>query len=202
MKDSKGFTLVEILIALAIFSIMAAITSSVLYSVFNAHDKTTKQAITISKMQIAFVLIERDLSQILYKPIKTSLGKENSVIGLEDEVTFSRGGFNNPLAEKKQSSLIRIAYYLKNQKLKRSSYSAVNLENTANKQVDTLLEGVSQLQFHYIDENRIAKTQWYDKKLPTAIRITIHSSHFGDLSQIYTLNQSRHYYAKNKQYKM
>lgn len=195
-KQATGFTLVEILIALTIFSIMAAITSSVLYTVFNAREKTTYHAQQLSQLQLAFVLIERDFSQILFKGIKTYEGKQPSVLGLENDIRFSRGGIMNPLSEKKQSSLNRIHYYVVDNKLVRESEAAINRDITITPNQQILLEEVKQIRFEYINETQMAQNQWYQKKLPYAIRISIDHDYWGKLSQIYMLNQSREYHAK------
>ncbi len=196
MRRAHGFTLIEILIALSIFSIMAGITSSVLYSVFNARDKTTEHAIKLAEMQLAFVLIERDLSQIVFRPIKTAVGKETSVMGLESDLRFSRGGIVNPLSEKKQSTLSRVHYFLQNKTLKREMQMAVNRSLDIPSASETLLSNIDSLKFEYLDENNQPISQWYNKKLPYAIRISLKSDDWGELSQIYSLSQSRQYYAK------
>jgi general secretion pathway protein J len=194
-KLSLGFTLIEILIALTIFSVMAGITSSVLYSVFNARERTTDHAIQLSNMQLAFVIIERDLTQIIFNPIKTYQGKETSVLGLENEIRFSRGGNPNPLSEKKQSSLVRIHYLLKDNQLIRESEPAISRDIIIQPSQQILLKDINHLTFEFINENQMAQTQWYQKKIPYAIRISINSSYWGKLSQIFMLNQSRQYYA-------
>lgn len=195
-KLNLGFTLVEILIALTIFSIMAGITSSVLYSVFNARDKTTVHTQKLSEMQLALVIIEQDLSQILFKPVKTFEGKQTSVFGLANEVRFSRGGIANPTMEKKQSSIVRVHYFVENEKLIRQSEAAVNRDLIIDPNQQILLNDVTKLQIEYINEAQMAQTSWAQKKLPYAIRLTIHTPYWGKLSQIFMLNQSRLYYAK------
>ena len=154
-KRNLGFTLVEILIALTIFSIMAGITSGVLYSVFNAREKTTTHAQKLSEMQLAFVIIEQDLSQILFKPIKTFQGKQTSVFGLANELRFSRGGIMNPTAEKKQSSIVRVHYFVENEKLIRESEAAVNRDIIIEPSQQILLNDVTKLQIEYINEAQI-----------------------------------------------
>lgn len=197
--NAMGFTLVEILIALSIFSIMAVITSTVLFSVFNARDRTTEHAVRLSQLQITFILIERDLTQIVNRPIRTATNLENALLGQIDTLSFSRGGMINPLFKKKQSSLARVRYSLKNQQLIRQNEMAVDRSTSTEPYTEVLLNNVEQLKFNYIDKNGQKQQQWYDKKLPKAVRITIQHKYWGELSQIYALTQAHSYDKKFKE---
>lgn len=196
MKKSLGFTLIEILIALTIFSIMATITSSVLYAVFQSRDKTISHAVKLSEVQMAFVLIERDLTQIVNHPIKTALTKESAVLGEENIIHFTRGGIVNPLNSKKESTFNRVIYLLENGIFLRKNQMAVNTNQTISHYEKILLTDITELRFNYIDANNQVLSHWYNKKLPKAIRITIKTKQWGKLSQIYSLPQSRSYYEK------
>ncbi len=172
-KAPKGFTLIEILIAISIFSIMAVIASSVLYTVFNARDRTTEHATALSQLQIAFVLIERDLTQIVNRPVTTHTSKENALVGLAHTISFSRGGIINPLFKNKESSIGRVKYFLKNKQLIRDYDMAVDRNKSSKTNSEVLLDQVTALDFNFIDKNSQSLSQWYDQALPKAVRITI-----------------------------
>ena len=189
LPTRKGFTLIELLIAISIFSIMAVVASTVLFTVFNAREQTTEHAIQTSELQIAFVLIERDLTQIVNRAIQTSTTLENAVTGGQDKLTFSRGGIINPLFKNARSTLSRIEYSLKDRSLIRSStFLADKISNPVAKE-EVLLKQVNSLTFQFIDKNGQPQPQWYDKNLPKAIRVTLTHKKWGKISQIYALNQ-------------
>ncbi len=191
-----GFTLIEILIALSIFSIMAVMSSTVLYTTFNARDKTTEHAIRLSKLQVAMVLIERDFSQIVNQPISVASISQAGVVGLSEEIKFSRGGVINPLFEEKRSTIGRVKYFLDNNKLIRSSSVAINRAKQLTSQTEVLLSNVLELKFEYINKNGLVQQQWYNKELPKAIRISLQLDDWGKISQIYVLSQSKIYVKK------
>lgn len=198
-KKLFGFTLIEILISLSIFSIMAVICTTVLFSVFNARDNTTKHAVELRELQIAFVLIERDLTQIIQRQVTSTKGIENAVQGLNDQLTFSRGGVINPLSNQKKSTISRVYYHLNSKhNLQRDSTMAVDAIKVNNTFKENILSNVSQIAFQYIDKDKQTKEQWFDKQIPLAIRITIIHKIWGKVSQIYTLSQAHQYYEKYK----
>ena len=178
----KGFTLLEILIALTIFSIMAVIASTVLYSVFNARDRTTQHAIRLSELQITMVLMERDITQMLKRPLVLN----------KNTIEFTRGGLINPLGYEKKSSLTRVMYQLTNTTLVRISHPfrlSLNEPSLKNDE-EPLLTKVKQLSFKYIDNRFQTHDEWLTKNLPQAIRVTLTLEDWGEISVLYMLPQA------------
>ena len=172
----------EILIALSIFSIMAVMSTSVLYTVFNTRDRTTVHSKRINQIQVAFVLIKRDFLQLFIPPK-----------GMNNLIQFTRGGNINPLSLYKQSSLTDIEYHLTDQSLVRVNRSYLgNLKKSA-AHSEVLLENVTRIQFEYIDKNYQRQDLWQSKEFPIAIRMTLSIKDIGQISELYLLPQSIYY---------
>jgi type II secretion system protein J len=73
MVRRAGFTLLEILIALFIFTIVSMILVSALHNVLNNQAATEKKAHQLAKLQIAMLLMSRDIEQTIRtnKPSRT-----------------------------------------------------------------------------------------------------------------------------------
>ncbi|NYQ85965.1 GspJ family T2SS minor pseudopilin variant LspJ, partial [Escherichia coli] len=69
MIKNKGFTLIEILIALTVFAILATITSSTLYYAFNTRTRVNAQAERLNALQLAISIIQQDTSQTVERAI-------------------------------------------------------------------------------------------------------------------------------------
>src|SRR5579862_9001716 len=96
-KNKHGFTLLEILIALFIFSIVSMIMVGALHTVFNSQSTTAKHAAALTKLQIAFLLMSHDLEQTINRPITNAKGiVEAPFVGTHDTVTFTHAGAANP----------------------------------------------------------------------------------------------------------
>lgn len=177
-RRNRGFTLFEVLIALVIFAIIAVIATSVLYTVFNARDKTTAYAVRLSELQIAMVLIERDITQIVNRNVNLT----------KTSIEFTRGGLMNPLGYEKRSTLIRVQYQFMSNVLTRSTNSnTLKFPENNNDQTETLLTNLKSLSFKYIDKRFQTHDEWHAKELPIAMRVTITLSDWGEISELYVL---------------
>src|SRR5262249_20378098 len=149
-----GFTLVELLIAITIFAIMSTITTSALYNAFTTRDRLALESKRNSALQLAFVLIERDITQIIDRKIMNEKGVFPAVFGQESQLEFSRGGIINPRFTKKQSTLQRITYQLSKGRLIRFSEIALDTDRENPKTKTLLLQHVTSLSFSYIDKHK------------------------------------------------
>ena len=70
----NGFTLLEILIALAIFAIMSMMAYAGLAAVLDASRATEPRAELMAQLQTTFYLLNEDLSQVINRPIRDELG--------------------------------------------------------------------------------------------------------------------------------
>jgi general secretion pathway protein J len=184
MKRKNGFTLIEILIALTIFSIMAVMGTTVLYSVFSARDRTTEHAVRLSDIQIAMVLLDRDITQILDAPLQLD----------NNAMEFTRGGMVNPLAAKKRSTLLRVSYSLHDKTLVRTINRLNQVIGTMRRDDITLplLKKVDKLDITYMDKRYQTHQTWRARQLPNAIRITLSLDDFGEISELYLLPHTTH----------
>ncbi len=189
----RGFTLIEIMMALLIFAIMAAICSKVLFNAFNSREKTNKQALALAQLQIAQAFIDNDLSQIVSRYINQGTTYLPILEGNKSELSFSRGGITNPFAKEKRSTLTRVKYMLSGHQLIRQSSPFI--DSVSKKPEDMIMaKDVESLEFAYLDKHLQAQSDWKLLNLPKAIRITIKFKTFGEISRLYVLpNGYRHY---------
>ncbi len=73
IKNHSGYTLIEVLVALAVFATLAAITSSAMYYAFENRKKLTERADFFNELELAFSMISNDSIQILNRAV---LGNE------------------------------------------------------------------------------------------------------------------------------
>src|SRR5688500_612047 len=129
LKKELGFTLMEILIALAVFAILATITSSSLFYAFNTKARVAEQINRLTTLQLAIIQMERDSQQIV---LRTVHGNEMQTfpvfIGEPQYLEFTRGGIANPNHEKR-STLKRVAFLCQNNKLLRRTWPILDTAN-------------------------------------------------------------------------
>ncbi|UCE89614.1 MAG: type II secretion system minor pseudopilin GspJ, partial [Pseudomonadota bacterium] len=69
-----GFTLLELLVALAVFAVMSAMAYGGLSSVLNMREQTDAAAQRLASVQRAFLRIERDLEQSVTRGVRDAFG--------------------------------------------------------------------------------------------------------------------------------
>lgn len=116
----RGFTLIEILIALFIMSILGVSSTAFMSSMVSGKESIEKQAHRLTSLQRSNLLIRQDIQQIAGRPVRNLYGDKDThpaVIGngLEYIIEFTRKGWpNNPSSEELRSQLQRVAYELSN----------------------------------------------------------------------------------------
>ncbi len=197
MRNPKaGFTLLEILIALFIFSIVSMIMVSALHTVFTSQSTTAKHADALTKLQIAFLLMSRDFEQTINRPITNAKGMvDPPFMGTHNTVSFTHGGFANPLGMMQRSTLQRTEYSLDNDHLIRSIYPVLDQTQKTLPSHRILLHSTTDLRFDYLDNQGKFQNNWppTDQKqsvFPRAVRVSITLKNWGILTQLYIIPQT------------
>lgn len=99
----RGFTLIEILIAMAIFTLIGLASTGLLTTVIDSNDISEERFAKLQLLQRAMVTIERDLQQAVPRAARVNGEKQDVVmVGGETEdsdddgIGFVRGGWHNP----------------------------------------------------------------------------------------------------------
>lgn len=196
MFRKAGFTLLEILIALFIFTIVSMIIVSALHTVFSSQTSTEKNAERLAALQMTLTLMARDFEQAIERPIiNASGGKDGPFIGMNNMVTFTHAGFVNPLGKLQRSTLQRTRYRLEKENLIRDTWSALDQIQKSKPETRILLSHVTQLEFEYLDQNGQFHARWplpeqtdtTKEIFPKAVRVIIHLNDLGTLSQLYVI---------------
>lgn len=216
MLPIKGFTLIEILVAIAIFSIIGMashrVISSLVYSSAEA-----KMAITeLKEKQRAISLITTDLFQNSSRSTKISPNERApAIIGNDETLVFTRTGWNNFSSFDRPESQ-RVKYYFDNSAspsrdsgdLKRqytyyldtdfdvfesdSLFRAIKSQSLIEQ---TLLKDIRLLKFSYIDsENRSHETWLPEQTIKRdvtlkAIRLSIETKNHEFLEKIFFIGR-------------
>jgi general secretion pathway protein J len=114
----RGFTLIEILIALFIMSILGVSSTAFMSSMVSGKESIEKQAHRLTSLQRSSLLIRQDMQQITNRSVRNIYGDkgvEPAVVGngLDYIIEFTRKGWpNNPSSTVLRSQLQRVAYSL------------------------------------------------------------------------------------------
>lgn len=188
-RKSKGFTLLEVIIAIAIFSMISLTSFNIFDTVLRSDEVSKERTARLNELQRAFVIIERDLMQIAQRsvridgeaPLKTFLrGKNNDSPNEEADLSFVRNGWTNPGLLMPRSNMQSVAYKLNEEDeiLERQHYNFVDPVLGENAKVRALITGAIKVDFEYFYKQTWQKELRNDS-LPLAIAIELELNDFG-----------------------
>jgi general secretion pathway protein J len=192
MKQSAGFSLVELLIALAILAILIGVTFQSVQLLIESDRNMKEQQLALQNMQRAFMYIERDLRQIVPRPVNDGFAQQAAITQADNAlIEFTKGG--NPdlgwqlrKTGQMRSSLQRVLYKLDGKNLIRSTWSLVD-HPSQDKPVSEAL--MTQVRSFKIEFKQAGSEDWNAEPnsadLPQAIAINLEHEVFGQIRRIF-----------------
>ena len=185
----RGFSLIEILVALVIFAAMAAITWGALGQIAR-----TRSALAAEQDRFALVVrtmsdLERDLRQAISRPLRGNYGEQvPALLGTTNRIELSRLGFANPRAEPR-SNIERVLYDIDNKKLRRGRYAVLDRAAGSVPTWRDMLDQVGEFRLRYLGNDGNWRDQWPPREtppedLPRAIELRLQLDDFGELRRV------------------
>ncbi|MDA7746298.1 type II secretion system minor pseudopilin GspJ [Psychromonas sp.] len=196
---NKGFTLIEVLIAIAIFASLSLAAYQILQGVLRSGEISRAHDERLIEIQRGMLLIERDFVQMIARASRTSGSEEGdtevisvgkNVLDSDSEgIEFNRLGWTNPLNLLPRSNVVRVGYRVKENQLQRLYYLYPDIVAGETAEQQVILNDVESLTFRFWNNGWV--TQWTsNEKIPAGIEITILSKHYGELRRVFTLPTS------------
>jgi general secretion pathway protein J len=192
IKQHQGFTLLEILIALFVFTILSMMMTGALHTVISAQSGAERSALRLREMQLAQIRIKRDIEQMVNRPVKTASDQDASAFfGSPRGFAFTHGGM---AGESSQHQILQRSQYIFGQDgLWRMVWDM--LDQTAKSPKPSqrkILDNVTEARFEYMDAKRVFHQDWPvsgagNQPLPRAVRITLTIKDWGMLKQTYVI---------------
>jgi general secretion pathway protein J len=200
-KYTHGFTLIEILVAMAIFTIIGLASTGVLTSVINSDQLSTERFAKLEELQRAMLTIERDILQIVPRRVRINGESVSSIISGGEDVFdsdadglgFVRAGWHNPHMLLPRSTLQTVGYRIQEEQLQRLYGNYVDNTIGFEPKVKILLSDIKDFRVSFLTETEQLEEpeEWEDSylsaTLPIAISITIVSKTFGEIRREFML---------------
>ena len=197
VRGCRGFTLLELLVALAIFAIIAVLAYGGLNSVLDQQLHTEESAERLAALQKTYLIVQRDIEQLVPRPIRDEFGDESAAISGAAAFQLTRGGWRNPL-DNPRSSLQRVGYTLEEQQLIRHSWLVLDRAQDSTPRQQALVNGVSSIRVRYLDAGDSWQEQWPPEQstgggealpdeLPRAMEMVLEHEQYGDVRWLFQL---------------
>ncbi|MCY7295666.1 type II secretion system minor pseudopilin GspJ [Alteromonas sp. a30] len=202
VRRSRGFTLLEIMVAIAIFTIIGLASNSVLNRVLDSDEASQEKFAALQRLQRIMLTIERDLLQATARPVRSSTGDnkivlkggENFLESEADGIGFVRLGWQNPQLMLPRSTLQAVGYRLQEGRLEKVYSNYVDNVVGAEPRVKVLLEDVEDFQVEFFlrqKQDAEDTSNWGDnysgEELPKAVALIIETKSFGRIRREFAL---------------
>ena len=192
VKRHSGFTLIEVVVSLALLATMSVMAYQALAVVLDTNERSRQQLAAQAKLQRAWSIIGRDLWHLRNRSFSDGLGQielpyqtDSSDFG----VRFSRGG--GPMLAANPTGVSRVYYSLNNEdQLLRTTWAITDSPRDSDGSVRVLLDGVEEVLFEQLTDDGYS-ANWppldagASAALPRMIRGSIALQDGGQTSRLY-----------------
>lgn len=193
-RYAHGFTLLELLVAIAIFAVLAVMAYGGLNSVIRQREQNDTAMQRLKQLQQTMAIMTRDFAQMAPRPVRDQLGGMHCALSAGSNnvppIEFTRGGWTNPLGVIR-STQQRVAYALEGGTLVRYTWPELDRAVQTEPQKQTLLPDVTSIAVQYMDPSGAFQDQWppintrlAPEQLPHAVTLKLVLKDWGEMSRI------------------
>jgi general secretion pathway protein J len=195
---SSGFTLLEVLVAVAIFVIVGVLALTGYNELSTQSGRVETSAARIRAVQSAFTHLNQDFATLEPRPVRQPIG-DGLIPALraddkqgDELVELTRSGWSNP-AGVPRPTLQRVAYRLQDNKLRRDYWVSLDHTSTEDPVSTVLLDRVKSVKLRFLASNRQWQDQWpplgYSAAdlmslRPMAVEITVELEDWGKIMRM------------------
>jgi general secretion pathway protein J len=164
MIRSRGFTLLEVIVAVAILAGMFLVAMETFRAASEGREQLAAEAVKLEARQRALTFLTLDFEQVIARPVRDGLGDPlPAIMSLDNGVALTRLGWANPFDLRPRSQLQRVEYVLIDGQLFRRYWPVLDV-TAGTEPVDALLlDEVESLTVRFLDQNTEGAWQWYEQ---------------------------------------
>ncbi|MFZ5493385.1 MAG: type II secretion system minor pseudopilin GspJ [Pseudomonadota bacterium] len=140
---SRGFTLLELVVALAVFAVLATLAYGSLARLLQARDTLAARAEALGRLQRVQAQLARDCGALVARPARDELGDPEPALrrAPDGSLELTQGAFSNPL-DQPRAQLQRVRWQVRGGVLYRDAWPVLDRVPGTRPQAQRLLDGV------------------------------------------------------------
>ncbi|MBS9877553.1 type II secretion system minor pseudopilin GspJ [Vibrio sp. 665] len=190
----KGFTLIEVLVSIAIFASLSVAAYQVVSQVQRSNALSQERTQRLNEIQRAMVMMDNDFRQMAMRQTRTN-GEEpaSRLIFWSDYLLdsdtkglmFARLGWHNPQQQFPRGEVTKVGYRLKEETLQRVWWRYPDTTVGQQGTVTPLLTQVESFDMRFYDGKQWKKEWAEEKALPKAVSVVLTLKDYGEIARTY-----------------
>ncbi len=160
-NKASGFTLIETIIALAVFAIVGTMAFTGLNAILKWQTDLDQHSNQIKTLQLALKYFERDISQLIERSVRDQYGDSQPAFSADEDaiMSFTYSGWRNP-AGLSRSNMQRVAYEVNDEELIRHSWNRLDGAINEDSRSIPILKGVRDLKWKFLNQGSVWENRW------------------------------------------
>lgn len=185
----RGYTLVEVLVAVSVFALLAGSAYVALDGLSRSAEAHRDRAEAFGEIQQAVARLDGDLRQLVSRPVRGEGGRLQAALqGERNSLEATRAGWLNPSGQRR-SDLQRFAWQLNDGGLERFHWPVTDRTAAVQPASRFRLDGVSGFELRYLGRDGRWLDNWPEStdrtaSLPAAVEVLIETEGFGRLRRL------------------
>ncbi|WP_434762277.1 type II secretion system minor pseudopilin GspJ [Vibrio fortis] len=193
-SKTKGFTLIEVLVSIAIFATLSVAAYQVVNQVQRSNEVSTERSARLNALQRSLVILDNDFRQMAQRQFRTNGEEASSKLILMQEylldsdtigVMFTRLGWHNPQQQFPRGEVTKVGYRIKEETLERVWWRYPDTPTGQEGVVTPLLEGIEAFNLEFYNGSSWLKEWQTDRALPKAVKLKLTLKDYGEIERIY-----------------
>jgi len=200
-SNLAGFTLLELIVAIGVFAVMAAMAYGGLSAVLNTRASIERVSARTTLYQKAYLRLREDFQNGAIRGIKDENGQARPALFYDtyrQRVEFTRGGWPNPLGLPR-TGFQRVAYSVDDKgRLIRESWNVLDRAPRSEPDDLLLIDGVDKFAIRFLDSKLQWQEQWPPQSdvdttaavpdLPLAVELRISTRDWNELRFLFQMS--------------
>lgn len=205
---SRGFTLIEVLIALAITALVATLSFASLTAVLDSVEGVREARAEIRSVNQFWSLLARDLRQVVPRRVRDEYGEVESAFWggelADNSLNFTRLGWHNTNGLSR-SNMQRVRYVWEDETLYRETFVVLDRTGETEPRRITMLEDVIEFELRFLPQGATLapdnldtgdwETTWSSRESaaedsPWALELMINIDGWGEVRRLFELPRS------------
>lgn len=203
MRSARGFTLLEVLIAIGITAVIGLGVWQVLSGIVQSRDRVDALASQFEALQRTMLFLERDITQIVNRPARDIYGDFDFALTSREAdfaLLLTRQGWRNPLGIRR-SNLQRVGWEYTGDTLRRRYWVSVDQGQEEQGRDVVMLENITDFRVRFLNDRQVWQDNWPDDDsiasqalgarpeipMPRGLEIAIEHERFGTLTRTFPL---------------